>query len=81
MQVYRVIARRVKEIGITKAELARRINMDGELLRRSLMGKRKITAEELILLCYRLNLDLSDFSECRDELLLASNEETDESDS
>lgn len=55
--------------------------MDGELLRRSLMGKRKITAEELILLCYRLNLDLSDFSECRDELLLASNEETDESDS
>lgn len=50
MEVYKIIARRVKDRGITKAELARRIDIDGELLRRSLVGKRKYQLRSLI--CY-----------------------------
>lgn len=61
MQAYQVIAQRVKEIGITKSELARRIKMEDELLRRSLMGIRKISADEFIRLCSELGLKLSDF--------------------
>ena len=61
MRAYMVIAQRVKEIGISKAELARRVKMKDELLRRSLEGTRKITAEEFIRLCKELNLTLSNF--------------------
>ena len=45
MLAYEVIDRKVKEICIPKSELARRVHIDGELLRRSLAGKRKITGE------------------------------------
>lgn len=62
MRAYRIIAQRVAEVGISKAELARRIEMNDELLRRSLAGMRKITAEEFIRLCKELKLNLSDFS-------------------
>lgn len=65
MVAFQIIARRVKEIGIPKSELARRLGMSGELLRRSLLGQRKLTADEFISLCFELNLDLSDFEECR----------------
>ncbi len=61
MFVYKIIAERVVRRGITKAELARRIGVDDELLRRSLAGKRKIPAEEFVKLCSELELDLSDF--------------------
>lgn len=61
MQAYNVIAERVKKIGITKAELARRTHIDDELLRRSLAGNRKIPADEFVRLCKELDLDLSDF--------------------
>ncbi|MGI6106042.1 MAG: helix-turn-helix domain-containing protein [Raoultibacter sp.] len=62
MQAYKIIAARVKKIGISKAELGRRIGLDDELLRRSLAGTRKISADEFILLCNELNLELSDFN-------------------
>jgi transcriptional regulator with XRE-family HTH domain len=62
MQAYQIIAERVRERGISKAELARRVRIDDELLRRSLLGKRKITAEEFIALCSELKLSLDDFS-------------------
>ena len=64
MLAFQIIARRVNEIGIPKSELARRLGMSGELLRRSLLGQRKITADEFIRLCFELRLDLSDFAEC-----------------
>ncbi len=39
MRAYQVIAERVREIGITKAELARRIGIDDELLMVTMFGK------------------------------------------
>lgn len=61
MLAYEVIDRKVKEIGIPKSELARRVHIDGELLRRSLAGKRKITADEFIRICNEIGLKLEDF--------------------
>ena len=60
-KAYQVIAQRVKDRGITKAELGRRIGLDDELIRRSLIGKRKISADEFIKLCQELDLTMSDF--------------------
>lgn len=64
MLVFQIIAERVEEIGIPKSELARRLGMNGELLRRSLLGQRKITADEFVCLCNELELELSDFEKC-----------------
>lgn len=63
MEVYEVIAERVREIGITKSELARRVGVSDELLRRSLSGTRKLPAGEFIRLCAELNMTLTDFDE------------------
>jgi len=51
----------VQERGISKAELGRRIGLDDELLRRSLIGTRKITSDEFVRLCIELKLEISDF--------------------
>lgn len=61
LKAYQVIREKVQEVGITKAELARRVGMDDELLRRSLLGNRKITADEFVKLCGILGLNLADF--------------------
>lgn len=61
MQAYEVIARKVSEVGISNSELARRIGMNKELLRRSLIGERKINADEFVKLCEQLELDIKDF--------------------
>lgn len=63
MEVYEVIAEKVKEIGITKSELARRVGISDELLRRSLSGSRKLPAGEFLKLCGELCLGLTDFDE------------------
>jgi len=60
-QAYQVIAQRVRDRGITKAELGRRIGLDDELLRRALIGTRKISADEFLKLCQELDLTMSDF--------------------
>lgn len=62
MKAYEVIALEKKKRGITLAELARRVGMDDELLRRSLNGHRKLRADEFIRLCLELGLALGDFS-------------------
>ena len=67
MQAYEIVAKRVKEVGITNAELARRCDIDPELLRRSLIGERKLIADELVALTDQLNMSLSDFRRYRDE--------------
>ena len=64
MTVEDVIAKRVDEIGITAAELARRCGLDAVLLRRSLNGKRRISSKELVALANQLNLTLDEFAEC-----------------
>jgi plasmid maintenance system antidote protein VapI len=61
MGIVSVVRDRFEASGITIAELARRIGMDRELLRRCLNGSRKITADELVALCRELGLTLEDF--------------------
>lgn len=61
MQAYEVVAKKVKDVGITNAELARRCDIDQELLRRSLIGERKLVADELIALTKQLGMSLSEF--------------------
>ena len=62
MKTHEVIAKRVEARGIPVAELARRVDMNAELLRRSLVGERKIVGDELIALCCELGLDIPDFT-------------------
>lgn len=61
MKAYVVISSSVQRRGISNAELARRVGMDQELLRRSLSGERKIAADEFVALCEELELSLDDF--------------------
>ena len=62
MKAYQVIDKAVQERGISCAELARRIGMNQELIRRSLIGERKIAADEFVALCLELNLSIGDFT-------------------
>jgi len=56
-----VLNQRIKERGIPVSELARRTNLDAELLRRSLAGTRNLRADEFVALCHELMLDTCDF--------------------
>lgn len=67
MQAYEIVAKRVKEIGITNAELARRCDIDPELLRRSLIGERRLIADEFVALVTNLGMSLTDFRKVFDE--------------
>lgn len=64
MQEHEVVSQAVKDRGITVAELARRVDMNPELLRRSLEGSRAIKTHELIALCVELGLGIGDFLVC-----------------
>lgn len=61
MNVNEVISDKVKQRGISCAELARRTDMHKEVLRRCLRGKRAIRADELLKLCAELDMNMSDF--------------------
>lgn len=63
MKAYEIVSRHVEKRGIPKAELGRRVDIDQELLRRSLAGERKLTADELVRLCVELEIDFSEFIE------------------
>lgn len=63
MKAFEVIEAAVQQRGIPVSELARRIGTNGELLRRSLAGDRKIAADEFLALCRELNLTLDDFKQ------------------
>lgn len=63
MKAYQVLDEAVKTRGITYAELARRAGINAELLRRSLSGERRITADELVVLCRELDLSINDFEQ------------------
>lgn len=65
MTIEDVLSERVKAIGITAAELARRCDMSDVLLRRSLDGKRPVKSVELLRLCDELGLSLEDFDDCK----------------
>lgn len=56
-----VINERIESLPINRAELARRAGIDGELLRRSLIGERKLVGDELVNICAILNISMDDF--------------------
>lgn len=57
----RVIDEKRNQIGMTIRALARKAGMDDDLLGKTLHGKRKMTASELIALSYALDLSLDDY--------------------
>ena len=62
MQNYLVVINdRRNQIGMTIRSLARKAKMDDDLLGKTLNGKRKMTASELIMLSSVLGLTLEDF--------------------
>lgn len=58
-----VINDKIAGMPINQAELARRAEMQPELLRRSLIGERKLGGDELVNLCSVLEIELKDFYE------------------
>lgn len=62
MNILEVLNNRIADRGITISELARRIGMNDELLRRALAGTRNIKADEFINLCRVLGLDIENFT-------------------
>lgn len=56
-----VIDEKRNQIGMTIRALARKANMDDDLLGKTLHGKRKMTASELIALSFALGLTLEDY--------------------
>lgn len=65
MKAYEVIDAEVQKRGISCAELSRRTGIDSELLRRSLIGSRKIGADEFVAICRELGLGISNFPEVK----------------
>lgn len=62
-----IIDQKRNQIGMTIRALARRANMDDDLLGKTLHGKRKMTASELIALSSILGLTLSDYLDDREK--------------
>ncbi len=62
MNVNQVISKRVDERGITYSELARRVAMNGEVVRRICKGDAMPKGDQLIRLCMELDLDINDFT-------------------
>lgn len=56
-----LVCAKVKERGISIAELARRTGINDDRLRRVLKGKRTMKASEFISLCLELEISISDF--------------------
>ena len=68
MKAYEILDAEVQKRGISNAELSRRTGISAELLRRSLIGERKLQADEFVALCIEMGLSISDFSEVRREV-------------
>ena len=62
MTVLATINERRHKYGMPIAELARRVGMDYAALYTSLMGKRKLEANEFLSVCSELDLTLEDFN-------------------
>ena len=56
-----VISQRIEAMPINKSELARRIGIDYELLRRSLNNERVLKGDELVNICVILGITIDDF--------------------
>lgn len=53
----------ISQRGITYSAISRATGVPVNSISRSFLGKRKMTADEMIKICTFLNLDLNDFSE------------------
>lgn len=62
MNVVKVLNERIEQEGLPVAQLAQKVNMKSELLRRSLKGTRELKAREFVAICKTLNLEVSDFA-------------------
>lgn len=62
MRAFEIIGEAVAEKGMPVSELARRVGIGKELMRRCLNGERKIAADEFIAICEVLGLELIDFA-------------------
>lgn len=65
--IVEVISKRVEDRGTTITHLSNKTGISNDLLGRSLNGKRKLKADELVKLCIALDLSLDDFKEATRE--------------
>lgn len=63
MDVVDVLNKKISQRGISISELSRHVDMNDELLRRSLNGTRTLKATEFVAVCHELDLDIEDFTE------------------
>jgi transcriptional regulator with XRE-family HTH domain len=61
MDISKVLANRRDERGISYAELARRTDINPDVLARIMKGRATPKGDQLIVLCQELGLDLEDF--------------------
>ena len=61
MNVIDTISSRIRDRGMTITTVARRSEMSVDLLSKSLRGKRRLKAEELVAKCMVLGLTVDDF--------------------
>lgn len=59
--VISVINNRIEERGMKLVFLSKQVNMNNDLLSKTLNGKRTLKADELVRLCQVLDLTLEDF--------------------
>ena len=62
MSVGSVIAKRVEDRGISFAELARRVGMNAEVVRRVCKGEAMPKGDQLVRICIELDLNIEDFA-------------------
>lgn len=67
MSTTTILKKYIAENGIKQNFVAEKAGMPAELLRRSLDGKRKLQADEFIVICGVLSLDLDYFKACKKE--------------
>lgn len=63
MDVVGVLNQKITQRGISVSELSRRVDMNDELLRRSLNGSRTLKATEFVAICRELGLDIENFTD------------------
>lgn len=59
--IVKVICKCIQDRGLKIVAISQKINVSSDILSKTLQGKRKMKADELILLCEVLGLTLDDF--------------------
>lgn len=64
MEMHEVLEAKRDERGISFAELARRTDVNYDVLNRAFKGMSMLKGDQLIRVCRELHLDITDFDEC-----------------